>query len=102
RCLVISDCEGYEISLFQGMALSALKDCDLIIELHETIPGTNVRSTLVERFRSSHCARIITFDQQNAGSVVPDKWRKFAREFRLPDQQWLYLTPNVLNQQGDK
>jgi len=95
RCLVISDCEGNELKLFQGTALSALKECDLIIELHATVPGTDVRSTMLERFRSSHCAKIITFDQFNAGSVVPEKWRKFAREFRPPGQQWLYLTPTV-------
>ena len=95
RSLVISDCEGYELTLFQGTVLSALKDCDLIIELHENIPDANVGTTLLERFHSSHGARIITFDPQNTGSVVPEKWRKFAREFRSPSQQWLYLTPIV-------
>jgi hypothetical protein len=95
RCLVISDCEGYELKLFQGTALSALKNCDLIIELHETVPGIDVRSIMLERFRCSHIAKIITFDQLNIGSVVPEKWRKFAREFRSAGQQWLYLTPTV-------
>jgi len=95
RCLVISDCEGCELALFQGTALSALTDCDLIIELHETFPGTDVRSTMLERFRSSHSAKTITFDKLNAGSGVPEKWRKFAREFRSAGQQWLYLTPVV-------
>jgi hypothetical protein len=95
RCLVISDCEGYELTLFQGPVLLALKDCDLIIELHENFPDTDVRSTILERFRTSHGAEIITFDQLNARSVVPEKWRKFAREFRSAGQQWLYLTPIV-------
>jgi hypothetical protein len=97
RCLVVCDCEGYELTLFQGTALAALKDCDLIVELHETVPGTDVRSALLERFRSSHSAEVITFDQLNAGSVVPEKWRKFAREFRSPGQQWLYLTAAELD-----
>ena len=101
HCLVISDCEGYELTLFQGTTLSALTDCDLIIELHETFPGTDVRSTMLERFGSSHSPKIITFDQLNAGSVVPEKWRKFAREFRSAGQQWLYLTPTALDGQGD-
>jgi hypothetical protein len=93
RCLVISDCEGYELKLFQGAALTALKNCDLIIELHEVIPGTDVRNTLQERFRSSHDAKVINFNRLSTGSVVPEKWQKFAREFRSPVQQWLYLTP---------
>jgi hypothetical protein len=102
RCLVISDCEGYEFNLFQGTVLSALQACDLIIELHETIPGTNVRSGLLERFRGSHNVKIITFDPLNAGSAVPERWRKFAREFRSPGQQWLYLTPTISDRQGDQ
>lgn len=93
RCLVISDCEGYELELFQGTAISALKHCDLIIELHQTATGADVGSIMQERFRNSHSARIITFDQHHAGSAVPEKWRKFAREFRSPGQQWLFLTP---------
>lgn len=92
-CLVISDCEGYELNLFQGRALSALKNCDLVIELHETAPGRDVKRILLERFKRSHIANIVTFDQLNTGSVVPEKWRKFAREFRPPGQQWLYLVP---------
>lgn len=95
RCLVISDCEGYELKLFQGTVLSALKDCDCIIELHETVPGTDVRSTMLKRFRSSHSAKVITFDPSYSSSVVPEKWRKFAREFKSPGQQWLYVTPTV-------
>ena len=95
RCLVMSDSEGYELSLFQGTVLSALKECDLIIELHETVPGKDVQSIVIERFRRSHNVKIITFDQLNVGSVVPEKWRKFAREFRSPAQRWLYLTPTV-------
>lgn len=95
RCLVISDCEGYELKLFQDTALSALEDCDLIIELHATIPGLDVGSIMRERFRISHSAKIITFDHLNTGCVVPEKWQRFAREFRSPGQQWLYLTPTL-------
>jgi hypothetical protein len=95
KCLVISDCEGYEMALFQGAVISALKECDLIIELHETAPGKDVQSIMLERFRGSHDAKIIAFDQFNVGSVVPEKWRKFAREFRSPGQRWVYLTPTA-------
>jgi hypothetical protein len=95
RCLVISDCEGYELNLFQGRTLPALSNCDLIIEIHETVPGINVRSSMLDRFRNSHTGKIITFDRLDTGSVVPEKWQKFAREYRSPGQQWLYLTPTV-------
>jgi precorrin-6B methylase 2 len=94
RCLIISDCEGYEASLFSGSVMPALKNSDLIIELHE-IAGINIREVLLERFKSSHNARLITFDAARTGSEVPDKWRKFAREFRSPNQQWVYFTPHT-------
>ena len=93
RCLVISDCEGYELKLFQGTALSALKHCDLIIELHPAVPGIDAGSIMRERFRTTHSVKTIAFNQFNRGFVVPEKWRRFAREFRPPGQQWLYLTP---------
>ena len=94
RCLVVSDCEGYEIRLFEGTVLPALVNCDLIIEIHETVPGTDMLGVILERFRGSHRARIIAFDKLNTGSVVPEKWRKFARESRDHGQKWVYLTPN--------
>ena len=92
RCLLISDCEGYEVHLFSSDVIAALKNCDLIIELHE-VPGMDARGVMLERFKHSHSARLVTFDASNIGSGVPDKWRKFAREFRTPGQEWVYLTP---------
>ena len=32
RCLVISDCEGYERELFSPEVIAALKDCDVLME----------------------------------------------------------------------
>ena len=97
RCLVICDCEGYEMDLFTDSCVSALRHSDLIIELHETIPGISVRDTLLRRFGESHSGRLIEFDPENIGSSVPPQWRKFAREFRAPGQMWVYLTPHPLS-----
>jgi hypothetical protein len=92
RCLVIADCEGYEVQLFSDDVVAALKSCDLIIELHE-VPGMDVRAVLLERFLSTHDARLITFEPNSIGSV-PERWRRFAREIRPPGQQWAFLTPH--------
>lgn len=94
RCLIIADCEGYEVDLFSDDVVTSLKNCDLIVELHE-VPGTDVRSILLERFKRSHSAKLISFDARNVGPDVPDRWRQFAREFRSPGQQWVYFTPRV-------
>jgi hypothetical protein len=94
RSLIISDCEGYEFYLFSDEVTPALRNCDLIIELHEHVfPGLDLRSILLERFRASHASQTIKFDRLNIGSGVPDVWKKFAREARPPHQQWLYLKP---------
>jgi hypothetical protein len=94
RCLIVSDCEGFEAHLFSNAVIAKLKNSDLIIELHQ-IMGIDPRSLLMERFKASHNARLITFDGARAGTTVPIRWQKFAREFRSPNQQWLYLTPRA-------
>ena len=90
-CLVIADCEGYELNLFSDDVVAALKSCDLIIELHE-VSEMDVQAILLKRFHTTHNARLITFDAASIGSV-PDRWRRFAREFRPIGQQWVYFTP---------
>lgn len=98
RCLVISDCEGFEFDLFNDECAAALRDSDLIIELHRNGSAVNALDDLLDRFRVSHSSHIITFSPNNLGSNVPEKWRKFAREFRQPGQQWLYLNPRARTQ----
>jgi len=92
RCLIISDCEGYEVNLFSDDIVPSLKNCDLIIEVHE---GTevDVRSLLTQRFRNSHHVRVLEFHAAGVGDEIPEKWKKFAREIRPEGQQWLYLIP---------
>lgn len=58
RAFVMADCEGYEMELFKGAALENLKNCDLLIELHECfVPG--VTSTILSRFAPTHHIQII-------------------------------------------
>jgi len=91
RCLIISDCEGYEVHLFSADIAPSLKKCDLIIELHGRTEA-DVGSLLTKRFRNSHHVRILEFHASAVGDEVPEKWKKFAREIRPEGQQWLYLT----------
>ncbi len=96
RCLVISDCEGYEIDLFSNEVIAALKSCDLIIELHDEFLGKEVSPKMLKRFKDSHNARMISFQGSLDGFDMPEKWRKFAREVRAQDQRWVYLTARPL------
>jgi len=97
RSLIISDCEGFEMSLFSALTVPALRNSDLIIELHENFPGTSVCEVLEGRFRPSHQIQILAFDSSNHGFSVPDRWAKLAREIRPAGQRWLYLTPRTLS-----
>ena len=90
RSLVISDCEGYELELFNDRSMAALKFSDLIIEVHENVIGSNVYESLRQRFHPSHEIHAIHFDPNSVGRV-PATWRKFAREVRPDEQLWLYL-----------
>lgn len=91
RCLVISDCEGFEFDLFNDASAAAMSASDLLIELHEYGSNSGRRDELLQRFGVTHSNRVITFSPDNLGSSVPEKWRKFAREFRNPGQQWFYF-----------
>jgi hypothetical protein len=92
RCLIVSDCEGYEIDLFDEQSVVASKHSDLIIEVHENVPGRHVKNELLKCFHTSHDHQVITFFSGDSSSRVPDRWQGFAREFRSPGQQWLFFT----------
>lgn len=53
RWFVLSDCEGFELQLFDEKTIPALAKCDLIIELH-TKADANIETILSQRFQASH------------------------------------------------
>jgi len=56
--LVILDCEGYEIELFDTERIPALADCTLLIELHFFAHG-DIRETILERCEKTHSSKHI-------------------------------------------
>jgi len=54
RCFVLSDCEGYEVELFDVPTVAALGQSDVLIEIH-----LDTYEPLVERFSKTH--KIQTF-----------------------------------------
>jgi len=98
RTLVVCDIEGGEAELLDPEAAPALRDMDLIVELHETArPG--VTELLRQRFAASHDAKWVP----NATST-PDLPRFFFErlteldrliavwEWRISETPWLVLT----------
>jgi hypothetical protein len=58
RCLIFSDCEGFELDLFDETCVRSLWNSDVIIETHDFLIA-NACSTLLQRFSSSHHATIV-------------------------------------------
>ncbi len=104
RCLILSDCEGYETELFTTEIVPAIAQSDLIIELHDRgqSPGTT-RRILENRLCNTHslsCVRfgshdVAEFPQLTALSFLSeDDVRKAISEAaRDADQEWMFAIP---------
>ncbi len=92
RCLVISDCEGYETTLFNDPTINALKNCDILIETH----GDSFQ-ILYARFSRTHRVQSITASARSAReypelSVLGSDGERAVAEYRVAGQQWLFAT----------
>jgi hypothetical protein len=104
RCLVVSDCEGYEVPLFTQDVVLALARSDLIIELHEghnqgsLFPTDSARTTLESRFACTHELEIVMFQPRDCSTfpelsfLGQDAARAIGEEGRGANQEWLIAT----------
>lgn len=94
--LVVSDCEGFEDELFRETDPEAIRECWLLIELHESLaPGVGER--LRRRFAETH---EIAVRNRSVREVRPE-WiqllgaegsRRAIDELR-GEQQWMFCRP---------
>ena len=56
--LMICDCEGAELDLLQPLQVPHLRDCDILVELHDFL-DPQITSTIVSRFRDTHEIEIV-------------------------------------------
>jgi hypothetical protein len=95
--LVVSDCEGYEQTLFCTREIPALRSATMLIEVHEG-PAPGVTEAIAGRYAASHEVRRIASDPALPAppvdlSFLDDAQRRLAvNEFRYP-QEWLVLRP---------
>jgi hypothetical protein len=98
RCFILSDCEGFEVTLFSSEVIRALGKCDLIIELHDGAapPGTT-REILKSRFALTHRIEVVRFGSRKLQDFPElayleklgvDVQRAICEEGR-GDQEWL-------------
>jgi hypothetical protein len=96
--LVICDCEGYETELLQPSYAPALKNSDILVELHDVLkPG--ITQLIMDRFRDSHHILILDSTERNPADYptidfLPAEQKRVAvSEFRNGPQQWAFMTP---------
>ena len=97
RALIVSDCEGAEMDVFNDSVVQELAASDLIIEVHEHL-GANLE-LLRERFHSTHDCEVVrcvmdaerleTYHHQHVDGL-PDQWRVILfAECRTRANCWL-------------
>lgn len=94
--LVISDCEGYELTLLDPAQAPRLKGFDILVELHD-FAHAGLTGILRTRFSATHDIRFIT-SQPRKGSdypvldfLPPAEQDMAVNEYRRPGQQWAYM-----------
>lgn len=104
RALIISDCEGYEATLFTPEMAALLCNHDFIIETHDFI-DLNISLKLREAFQRTHQIRSIksTDDIEKAHTYRCERLRKYdlqTRRLALGERrpaimEWLVMTPKL-------
>lgn len=95
--LIFSDCEGYEAVLFDLEKSPILRECDMVIELHER-PAPGVEKLLRERFAQTHDCRSVTYVDHDPAlfpelaDVEPNMRELVISEGRSGPQNVIFLT----------
>jgi hypothetical protein len=96
RCLVICDCEGYELELLDPVRVPGLCVCDLLVELHDFIDGT-ISPTIISRFGETHYISLISsLDRDPSTYPALESFNDWDRrvavaEFRQGQMQWALM-----------
>jgi hypothetical protein len=98
KCLIISDCEGFEAELFTKKTVSSLSYSDLIVELHErTSPG--ITNALLDLLDATHEIKLVASQRREAEKypelrIFDQSEKKYlaVNEFRHDQQHWLIAT----------
>jgi hypothetical protein len=95
---ILSDCEGYEATLFGTGDIPNLASATMLIEIHEQCsPG--VARLIEEAYSKTHT--VVTIASRTEGSECPpelaflseDERYMATNEYRAAEQAWMFLTP---------
>jgi hypothetical protein len=97
NAFVLSDCEGFEATLFGSAEIPNLSSATMLIEIHEQFsPGVAVM--IHKKYSKSHNILVIPTrsqdcDVSNELAFLNEEERKMAvEEYRTAEQSWIFLT----------
>jgi len=98
--LLICDIEGHERELLDPERCPALRECDILVEIHENRPGVGTEELLRRRFGDSHRIERHVAEPRAAwveahAAEFPELDRELlrqaVREYRSDEQPWLWM-----------
>ena len=99
RGLILSDCEGYEKTLFTSDVVNKVRNCDLLIELHDFV-DPNIYPALHNLFKETHTENLVSswndaqkirsFRYPQLPNLNPQTIKQIVDEHR-PHQEWMFL-----------
>jgi len=102
RALIISDCEGYEKTLFSPEVVAALGAHDVLIETHDLF-DISISAELRKRFSKTHSLEVVTsvddlqkaiyYDYSELAPYDPEQRKKLLAERRHSIMEWFFFTP---------
>ncbi len=97
RALVICDCEGAEVELLNIEQIPALKQADIVVELHDFLRA-GVTETLTQRFAATHEITLINSAQPDPSlyaelEILAPEQRAIALDERAEPMQWAWMRP---------
>jgi hypothetical protein len=94
--LLFSDCEGYELELLQPDAVPALKNCDVLVELHDEF-DPSLTETILARFKETHDITVIQPEHRTVEEfksiqfLSPSDQKIAVSDFRGGDSGWAFM-----------
>jgi len=104
RSLIVCDCEGFEIELFKKEVMDNIKNCDILIELHDFI-NPEISSKMLPLFKATHDLVIYrSMDDDLKLIQLNEKYEELQKlspyekkialgELRPTTMEWAFLTP---------
>jgi len=99
QCFLVSDCEGYELELFDRAAAADLQFSDVLIELHEKQCG-GVYESICSAFASSHSIDTYAAAVRDASEYPELEFlgadaTRAIEEWRDAGQRWVFLKSRI-------